>query len=84
MNYNIYINSNDKMSGKNNNATFQINWDICLPRSYKYYNVTFLFKLHLVFIKMIQQIANSMLIVKLIVIFILKHFLLIQQPKHLQ
>ena len=27
MNYNIYINSNDKMSGKNNNATFQINWD---------------------------------------------------------
>ena len=27
MNYNVYINSNDKMSGKNNNATFQINWD---------------------------------------------------------
>ena len=44
MNYNIYINSNDKMSGKNNNATFQINWDDFLPRNYKYYNVTFSFQ----------------------------------------
>ena len=34
MNYNIYINSNDKMRGKNNNATFQINWDVFLPRNY--------------------------------------------------
>ena len=44
MNYNIYINSNDKMSGKNNNATFQINWNDFLPRNYKYYNVTFSFQ----------------------------------------
>ena len=35
MNYNIYINSNDKMSAKNNNATFQINWNDFLPRNYK-------------------------------------------------
>ena len=84
MNYNVYINSNDKMSGKNNNATFQINWDDFLPRNYKYYNVTFLFKLHLVFIKMIQQIVNSMLIVKLIVIFILKRFHLIHLQKQIQ
>ena len=44
MNYNIYISSNDKMSGKNNNATFQINWNDFLPRNYKYYNVTFSFQ----------------------------------------
>ena len=44
MNYNIYINSNDKISGKNNNATFQINWDDILPRNYKYFNVTFSFQ----------------------------------------
>jgi len=84
MNYNIYINSNDKMSGKNNNATFQINWDDFLPRNYKFYNVTFFFKLHLVIIKMIQQIVNSIQIVKLIVIFILKRFLLIHLQKLIQ
>ena len=44
MNYNIYINSNDKISGKHNNATFQINWDDILPRNYKYFNVTFSFQ----------------------------------------
>jgi hypothetical protein len=44
MSYNIYINSNDKMSGKNINATFQINWNDFLPRNYKYYNVTFSFQ----------------------------------------
>ena len=32
------------MSGKNNNATFQINWNDFLPRNYKYYNVTFSFQ----------------------------------------
>ena len=44
MNCNIYINSNDKMSGKHNNATFQINCNDLLPRNYKYYNVTFSFQ----------------------------------------
>ena len=84
MNYNIYINSNDKMSGKNNNATFQINWNDFLPRNYKYYNVTFSFQTAAGFLKMTQQIVNSILIVKLIVIFILKRFLLIHLLKHLQ
>ena len=35
MNYNIYINSNDKISGKHNNATFQINWDIIYILQFK-------------------------------------------------
>ena len=55
MNYNIYINSNDKMSGKNNNATFQINWNDFLPRNYKIIMLLFLFKLPPDIIKMIQQ-----------------------------
>ena len=81
MNCNIFINSNDKMSGKNNNATFEM---IFYQEIINIIMLLFLFKLHLVFIKIIQQIVNFILIVKLIVIFTLKHFLLIQQPKHLQ
>lgn len=44
MNYNIYINSNDKISGSNNSCQFIINWNDFLPREYKYYNVSFSFQ----------------------------------------
>ena len=44
MNYNIYINSNDKMSGKIIMLHFKINWNDVLPRNYKLYNVTFSFQ----------------------------------------
>ena len=65
MNYNVYINSNDKMSGKNNNATFQLIGMIFYQEIINIIMLLFLFKLQLVFIKMIQQIVNSILIVKL-------------------
>jgi hypothetical protein len=38
--YTFVINSRDKISGDNNNATFNINFNI-LPREYKYYQVSF-------------------------------------------
>ena len=31
-NYTLFINSNNKVSGTNNNATYQINWDF-LPQN---------------------------------------------------
>ena len=38
--YTVYINSNDKMVGtKNNNATYQINWDDFIDRKYNSYKV---------------------------------------------
>jgi len=43
-NYTLFINSNDKISGTNNNATFQINWDDFLPRNYGTYKMTFMFQ----------------------------------------
>ena len=38
--YTFVINSRDKISGTNNNGTFNINFNI-LPREYKYYQVKF-------------------------------------------
>ena len=38
--YTVYINSKDKMPGnKNNNATYQINWDDFLDRKYNIYKL---------------------------------------------
>ena len=42
--YNLIINSSDKISGTNNNATFQINWDDFLPRKFNMYKVIFSFQ----------------------------------------
>jgi len=42
--YTLYINSNDKVSGTNNNASFAINWDDFLPREYQKYKVAFNFQ----------------------------------------
>ena len=84
MNYNIYINSNDKMSGKIIMLHFKLIGMIFYQEIINIIMLLFLFKLPLVIIKIMQQIVNSMLIVKLIVIFILKRFLLIHLQKHLQ
>ena len=37
--YNLYINSTDKISGNNNNATYQVNWDDFLPSKYNFYKM---------------------------------------------
>ena len=38
--YTVYINSNDKMPGnKNNNATYQINWNDFIDRKYNSYKI---------------------------------------------
>ena len=42
--YNLVINSGDKISGTNNNATFQVNWDDFLPRKYNVFKVIFSFQ----------------------------------------
>jgi hypothetical protein len=42
--YNVYISSNDKVSGTNNNGVYQINWDNFLPRSEQDYKVVFSFQ----------------------------------------
>ena len=43
-NYNLYLSSSDKLSGgKNNNANFNVNWDLFLPRDFDTYQVTFNF-----------------------------------------
>jgi hypothetical protein len=41
--YTLILNSNDKISGDNNNATFDINFDTFLPREYSTYKVMFNF-----------------------------------------
>ena len=40
--YNLYLSSNDKISGTHNNPTFNVNWDTFLPRN-KYFSVNFSF-----------------------------------------
>ena len=42
--YSLVINSQDKISGTNNNATYQINWDDFLPRDISNYKVIFSFQ----------------------------------------
>jgi len=39
--YTLFLSSTDKISGTNNNATFNINWDSFLPRDYDTYKVSF-------------------------------------------
>ena len=40
-NYNLYLSSNDKVSGTNNNAVFNVNWEAFLPRDFDTYQITF-------------------------------------------
>jgi hypothetical protein len=42
--YTLYINSSDKISGTNNNATFNINWNDFLPRQYDLYKMVYSFQ----------------------------------------
>jgi hypothetical protein len=42
--YTLFLNSADKVSGTNNNATFNINWAAFLPMKYSYYKVIFNFQ----------------------------------------
>jgi hypothetical protein len=42
--YTLVLYSNDKVSGTNNNATFDINWAAFLPPQYSYYKVIFNFQ----------------------------------------
>ena len=41
MNYNIYISSNDKISGGNNNGTYVVNWQDFLPAKHERYKINF-------------------------------------------
>ena len=43
-NYTVFISSTDKVSGKNNNGTYQINWDDILPRNYNRFKMAFTFQ----------------------------------------
>ena len=43
-NYTIFISSNDKVSGTNNNGTCQINWDNVLPRYYTAFKCAFMYQ----------------------------------------
>jgi len=42
--YTLFLNSADKISGTNNNAVFQVNWDDFLPRNYSNYKSIFTFQ----------------------------------------
>ena len=42
--YNLYINSNDKTSGANNNGNYDIDWDNALPKDYDAYKTSFNFQ----------------------------------------
>jgi hypothetical protein len=42
--YTLVLNSADKISGTNNQATFNINWAAFLPMKYSYYKVIFNFQ----------------------------------------
>ena len=42
--YSLVINSQDKISGTNNNATYQVNWDDFLPRDITNYKVLYAFR----------------------------------------
>ena len=37
--YTLVLNSNDKVDGTNNNATFQVNWKDFLPEEYDRYKM---------------------------------------------
>lgn len=39
--YTLFLASADKVSGTNNSAVFNVNWDSFLPREYDTYKVTF-------------------------------------------
>lgn len=39
--YTLFLSSSDKVSGTNNNATFNVNWDSFLPREFDTYKVSF-------------------------------------------
>ncbi len=41
--YTLYLSSNDKVSGSNNNCTFNVNWDSFLSRDYDQYKVCYSF-----------------------------------------
>ena len=42
--YTLFLSSADKVSGTNNSANFNVNWDSFLPREYSIYKVTFSFQ----------------------------------------
>jgi len=42
--YTLFLSSSDKISGSNNNATFNINWDSFLPRDFDTYKLGFSFQ----------------------------------------
>ena len=42
--YTLVLNSNDKISGTNNNATFQVNWKDFLPEEYDKYKMVYTFQ----------------------------------------
>ena len=42
--YTLFLSSTDKVSGTNNSATFNVNWDSFLPREYDAYKVAFSFQ----------------------------------------
>jgi hypothetical protein len=42
--YTLFLNSTDKVSGTNNNANYQVNWDDFLPRDIDNYKVVFSFQ----------------------------------------
>ena len=44
-NYTLFLSSADKISGTNNNAKFNVNWDLFLPRDYDTFQVTFNFNI---------------------------------------
>ena len=43
LSYTLYLSSNDKVSGTNNNATFNVNWDSFLTRDYDQFKVCYSF-----------------------------------------
>ena len=42
--YTLFLNSSDKVSGTNNNANYDVNWDDFLPRDINNYKVVFSFQ----------------------------------------
>jgi hypothetical protein len=44
LSYTLYLNSVDRISGTNNNATFNINWEALLPHDNKLYKIIFTFQ----------------------------------------
>jgi hypothetical protein len=42
--YTLFLNSTDKVSGTNNNANYDVNWDDFLPRDIEYFKVVYSFQ----------------------------------------